>query len=75
MAMELLDLALKVSYGVCWFGIKLEQLLLQCLDCDLHRRRRQSRGAMRLTRTEKASGIYLFPPHHFLPSFHAGIDM
>lgn len=64
--MELLDLDLKDSYGVCWFSIKLEQLLLQCLDCDLHRRRRQSRGALRLTRTERASGVYLFP-HHFLP--------
>lgn len=70
MSMELLDLALQVSYGVCWFSFKLEQLLLQRLDCDLHRRRRQSRGALRLTRTYAASGIYLFPPHRFLPCEH-----
>ena len=40
MSMELLDLGLEDCNGVCWLSIKLEQLLLQCLDRDLHRRRR-----------------------------------
>ena len=40
MSLKLLDLGLEDSDGVCWFGIKLEQLLLQCLDRDLHYRRR-----------------------------------